>query len=87
MSIVVGIRHEDKYLMERRAPIVPKHVEWLVKHYNIDIVVQSSDKRVFKDEEFIKAGAKVAKDLKRCPIIFGVKEIPLSVWALAYLRE
>ena len=80
MSIVVGIRHEDKYLMERRVPIVPKHIEWLVKHYNIDVVVQSSEKRVFKDEEFIKAGAKVAKELKRCPIIFGVKEIPLSVF-------
>ncbi len=80
MSIVIGIRHEDKYEMERRVPIVPKHIEWLVKHYNIDVVVQSSEKRVFKDEEFIKAGAKVAKELKRCPIIFGVKEIPLSVF-------
>ena len=77
MSIVIGIRHEDKYKMERRSPIVPKHVEWLVKHYNIDVVVQTSDKRVFKDEEFTKAGAKVAKELKRCPIIFGVKEIPI----------
>ena len=77
MSIVIGIRHEDKYKMERRSPIVPKHVEWLVKHYNIDVVVQTSDKRVFKDEEYTKAGAKVAKELKRCPVIFGVKEIPI----------
>lgn len=80
MSIVIGIRHEDKYLMERRVPIVPKHIEWLVKHHNIDIVVQTSEKRVFKDEEFIKAGAKIAKDLKRCPIIFGVKEIPINTF-------
>jgi alanine dehydrogenase len=77
MSIVIGIRQEDKYEMETRVPIVPKHVAWLVKHHNIDVVVQSSEKRVFKDEEFIKAGAKVAKELKRCPIIFGVKEIPI----------
>ncbi|HQI46355.1 MAG TPA: bifunctional lysine ketoglutarate reductase /saccharopine dehydrogenase family protein [Bacteroidales bacterium] len=77
MSILVGIRYEDKYLLERRTPIVPKHVEWLVKNQNIDVVVQSSDKRIFKDEEYIKSGAKVTKDLKRCPIIFGVKEIPL----------
>jgi alpha-aminoadipic semialdehyde synthase len=80
MSIVIGIRHEDKYKMERRVPIVPKHVEWLVKHQNIDIVVQSSEKRVFKDDEFTKAGAKVAKELKRCPIIFGVKEISISAF-------
>ncbi len=77
MSIVIGIRHEDKYELERRVPIVPRHVEWLVKHYNIDVVVQSSEKRVFHDEEFIRAGAKVAKELKRCPVIFGVKEIPI----------
>jgi len=80
MSIVIGIRHEDKYEMERRTPIIPRHVEWLVKHHNIDVVIQASEKRVFKDEEFIKAGAKVAKDLKRCPVIFGVKEIPISVF-------
>ncbi|MGD0710849.1 MAG: bifunctional lysine ketoglutarate reductase /saccharopine dehydrogenase family protein [Bacteroidales bacterium] len=80
MSLVIGIRHEDKYEMERRVPIVPKHIEWLVKHHNIDIVVQSSEKRIFKDEEFTKAGAKVAKELKRCPIIFGVKEIPLNTF-------
>jgi saccharopine dehydrogenase (NAD+, L-lysine forming) len=80
MSIVIGIRHEDKYEMETRVPIVPKHVEFLVKHHNIDVVVQSSDKRIFKDEEFTKVGAKVAKELKRCPIIFGVKEIPISVF-------
>ena len=80
MSIVIGIRNEDKYEMERRTPIVPKHVEWLVKHHNIDVVVQSSEKRVFKDEEFIKAGAKIAKELKRCPVIFGVKEIPVHVF-------
>ena len=77
MSIVIGIRHEDKYKMERRSPIVPKHVEWLVKHHNIDVVIQTSDKRVFKDEEYTKAGAKIAKELKRCPVIFGVKEIPI----------
>ncbi len=79
MSLVIGIRHEDKYEMERRVPIVPKHIEWLVKHHNIDIVVQSSEKRIFKEEEFIKAGAKVAKELKRCPIIFGVKEVPIPM--------
>ncbi|HNW98167.1 MAG TPA: bifunctional lysine ketoglutarate reductase /saccharopine dehydrogenase family protein [Bacteroidales bacterium] len=80
MGIVIGIRHEDKYEMETRVPIVPGHVEWLVKHHNIDVVVQTSDKRVYKDEEFIKAGATVESDLKRCPIIFGVKEIPIPTF-------
>jgi alpha-aminoadipic semialdehyde synthase len=33
---------------------------------------------VFTDEEYIKAGAKIAKDLKKCSVIFGVKEMPES---------
>lgn len=78
MSNYIGIRHEDKYLMEKRAPLTPKHVEFLVKHKKLDIVVQTSDKRIFKDEEYIKAGAKVSKDLKKCSVILGVKEMPIS---------
>jgi alpha-aminoadipic semialdehyde synthase len=78
MSNFIGIRHEDKYELETRAPLTPKHIERLVKHKKLDIVVQTSDKRVFTDEEYIKAGAKISKDLKKCSVIFGVKEIPVD---------
>lgn len=78
MSNFIGIRHEDKYAMERRAPLTPRHVERLVKHKKLDIIVQSSDKRIFTDEEYIKAGAKISKDLKKCSVIFGVKEMPVG---------
>jgi alpha-aminoadipic semialdehyde synthase len=76
MSNFIGIRHEDKYKQERRAPLTPRHVARLVKNKKLDIIVQSSEKRVFLDEEFRKAGAKIAADLKKCSVIFGVKEIP-----------
>ncbi|MEI6898589.1 MAG: bifunctional lysine ketoglutarate reductase /saccharopine dehydrogenase family protein [Bacteroidota bacterium] len=76
MSNYIGIRHEDKYEFETRVPLTPKHVERLIRLKKLDIIVQTSDKRVFKDDEFIKAGAKVTKDLKKCSVIFGVKEIP-----------
>jgi len=78
MSNFIGIRHEDKYVMERRAPLTPKHVERLIKSKKLDFVVQTSEKRVFTDDEYIKAGAKIAKDLKKCSVIFGVKEMPES---------
>jgi len=77
MSNFIGIRHEDKYELETRAPLTPKHVERLVKQKKLDIVVQTSQKRIFKDEEYIKSGAKISKDLKKCSVIFGVKEIPI----------
>ena len=63
MSNFIGIRHEDKYAMERRAPLTPKHVERLIKTKKLDIIIQSSEKRVFTEEEYLKAGAKIAKDL------------------------
>ncbi len=78
MSNFIGIRHEDKYVMERRAPLTPKHVARLIKTKKLDFVVQTSEKRVFTDEEYIHAGAKIAKDLKKCSVIFGVKEMPDS---------
>lgn len=78
MSNYIGIRHEDKYELERRAPLTPKHVARLVKQKKLDIIVQSSDKRVFTDDEYLHAGAKIARDLKKCSVIFGVKEMPES---------
>lgn len=78
MSNFIGIRHEDKYTSERRAPLTPKHVERLVKHKKLDIIVQTSERRIFHDDEYIRAGAKIAKDLKKCSVIFGVKEMPES---------
>lgn len=78
MSNYIGIRHEDKYLLEKRAPLTPKHVERLVKQKKLDIIVQTSSKRIFKDEEYRNAGADIAEDLQKCSVIFGVKEMPVS---------
>ncbi|PKP51165.1 MAG: hypothetical protein CVT92_13415 [Bacteroidetes bacterium HGW-Bacteroidetes-1] len=75
MYKTIGIRHEDKYVMERRVAIAPEHVEKLVKK-GLSFVVESSDKRIFKDEEFVCAGAKVVRSLKEATVVFGVKEMP-----------
>ena len=75
MSSIIGIRHEDKYEMERRTPLVPKHVEKLKKQHDLEFVIQSSPKRVFTDLEYKNAGAMVEPNLNKCDVIFGVKEI------------
>lgn len=76
MSNYIGIRHEDKYEHERRAPLTPKHVARLVKQKKLDIVVETSTRRVFTDSEYLEAGAKICDNLNDCSVIFGVKEIP-----------
>ncbi len=76
MNRIAGIRHEDKYLMERRTPIIPVHVKKMVHDDDLQFVVESSPKRVFTDQEYIDAGASAKANLSECPVIFGVKEIP-----------
>jgi len=77
MNDKIGIRHEDKYVMERRVAIPPADTAELIKE-GIKVYIESSPKRIFTDEEYRKAGAIVADNLTPCPIIFGVKEIPVS---------
>lgn len=80
MSNFIGIRHEDKYLMERRTPLTPKHVARLINEKKLDVIIQRSSKRVFTEEEYLAAGAKVEDTLKDCSVIFGVKEIPVTAF-------
>lgn len=76
MNYKIGIRHEDKYFLERRTPLAPKHVDYLVNREKLEVVLENSPKRIFKNEEYINVGATIAENLDDIPVIFGVKEIP-----------
>ncbi|MCD4679420.1 MAG: hypothetical protein K8S00_03435 [Bacteroidales bacterium] len=78
MNKIIGIRHEDKYVMERRVAIIPKHLKKLINNNSLEALVESSPKRIFPDKEFEDAGAVVTNDLSKAPVIFGVKEMPIS---------
>jgi alpha-aminoadipic semialdehyde synthase len=62
---VIGIRHEDKSVWERRSPLVPGDVADLVQNHGVDLHVQSSDTRCFPDEEYRRAGAVLTDDGRR----------------------
>ena len=72
----IGIRHENKYPDERRAPLTPKQVQALIEQHNIEIFAEPSKNRVFTEREYKQVGAKISSDLSDCNIILGVKEIP-----------
>ena len=76
----IGIRREDMYAWERRTPLVPADARSLQDAYGIEVIAQSASKRVFTDEDYRRAGISVLGDLTRCPIIVGIKEIPVSVF-------
>lgn len=73
----IGIRYEDKYVMERRVALVPDHIVELVNK-GIEFEVVKSEKRIFKDEEFIKAGANLVDEITDATVVLGVKEMPID---------
>lgn len=79
MADCVGIRREDKSEWERRAPLIPDHVRELVRE-GFEVVVQPSEIRVFRENEYEAAGAAVDEDLSKCNVIFGIKEIPQNAF-------
>jgi saccharopine dehydrogenase (NAD+, L-lysine-forming) len=70
------IRAEDKNPWERRAPIIPADLKQLIKQSGISALVERSEKRFFKESEYIESGAQICDDMQAGDIIFGVKEIP-----------
>jgi len=73
----IGIRREDKNEWERRAPLTPHDVSALIKNEGLTFVVQPSPIRVFKENEYVEAGAHAQEDLSKCGLIFAIKELPL----------
>lgn len=73
----IGIRYEDKYVMERRVPLTPEHLRELTAK-GIEFEVVKSDKRIFKDEEFVEAGATLVDEVSDSQVVLGVKEMPIG---------
>jgi len=76
----IGIRCEDMYMWERRTPITPADARELQQDTGLDIVVQSSPKRIHSDDDYRGLGLTVAESLVDCPLIGGLKEVPVDVF-------
>lgn len=52
-NTVLGLRAEDvQRVWERRAPLSPRHVKELIERDGVEVVVQRSEKRVWRDDEY-----------------------------------
>ncbi len=72
-----GIIKELKNPPDRRVVFSPnKLVEFVEKFPSANIVVESSDIRVFSDEAYKNNGFEVVKNLGDCDVLIGVKEVP-----------
>lgn len=75
----IGIIKERKNPPDKRvvfSPVACK--ELLDKFPELEIKVESSDVRIFKDAEYEKMGIEVTTDVSGCDVMLGVKEVPVE---------
>lgn len=76
----IGIIREGKVPPDFRVPLTPKQCKQIKETYpNVNVVVQSSPIRAFKDDEYRNEGVEVVENLNDCDVIFGVKEVPMDM--------
>jgi alanine dehydrogenase len=74
-----GIIKERKTPPDRRVVFAPDELIRLKKeHPEAEILVESSDIRVFKDSDYSDFGIEVGTDMTDCEVLFGVKEVPID---------
>ena len=76
----IGLLREGKYPPDKRVPFSPKQCESIISHFkSVEIYVQPSEIRCFKDSEYKAVGVAILDDLSDCDVVMGVKEVPVSM--------
>lgn len=79
MCITIGIIREGKTPPDKRVPLTPAQCVQVMKRFDgVEVHVQTSPIRAFKDDEYTKLGVKIVNDLSHCDIIMGVKEVKIQ---------
>jgi alanine dehydrogenase len=74
-----GIIKERKNPPDRRVVFTPEELVRLTQeHPDAEVHVESSDLRIFSDEQYSNLGIQVTDDVADCDVLFGVKEVPVD---------
>ena len=75
----LGIIREGKTPPDKRVVLTPEQCKHILSHYpNIEIKVQKSEIRKFRDEEYSSLGIPIVDSVEDCDILIGVKEVPIN---------
>ncbi|RMF01797.1 MAG: alanine dehydrogenase [Bacteroidetes bacterium] len=74
----IGIIREGKVPPDARVPLNPQQCAHLIAEYGLEVVVQPSSVRIFKDEEYAAAGVPLSEYMGDCDLLLGVKEVPIE---------
>ncbi len=75
----IGIIKEGKTPPDKRVPLSPTQCQEIKQKYpQINLVVQKSNIRKFKDEDYANAGIDLVDEVTDCDVLLGVKEVPIE---------
>ncbi len=77
--MVFALIKERKSPPDRRVVLSPEMCKEVVQTFpDVEIIVESSDIRVFPDQQYRDAGFEVTEDVSRADVMLGVKEVPID---------
>ena len=74
----IAVIREGKVPPDSRAPLSPAQIAKL-RARGVDIVVQPSAGRIYKDQEFTDLGIPLVEDISDRELLLGVKEVPVDL--------
>ncbi len=75
----IGIIREGKTPPDKRVPLSPAQCERILNTYpEVEIYVEKSEIRKFKDSEYERLGVAIVDDVAHCDVLIGVKEVPID---------
>jgi saccharopine dehydrogenase (NAD+, L-lysine-forming) len=78
-KFTIGIIREGKTPPDNRVPLTPRQCHDMVMHNpKLDIRIEWSPVRCFKDEDYKKFGIGVQEKVDNCDLLMGIKEVPVD---------
>lgn len=78
-KIKLGVLRETKNPPDKRVPVTPSLAVKLLERFdNVELYVQPSDIRCYKDEEYQYLDIQMKEDLSDCDVLIGVKEVNVA---------
>ncbi len=78
-KLILGIVKETKTPPDKRVPLIPSQCVEVMKRFpNVEVIVEKSDIRSYKDEEYAAHGIRLVDKATEADILMGVKEVKID---------
>jgi saccharopine dehydrogenase (NAD+, L-lysine forming) len=78
IKLKIGIIREGKVPPDNRVPLTPAQCKRAMAEFPVEIMVEASPTRCYKDDEYRHVGIPVTDDISGCDVLLGVKEVPIG---------